>query len=248
MGSRDRLIDPSMQPIVESGKKCKHLPIIIVLSFLLVASLGFVGYEFWQNIRQQDEISALKAENSKTEESKATEEKPAPEETAGKPALENIEDSSNYINFNGAGVIIKKPEDVIGFSYLIDISSRTLYMWGTIYLEGDQAVGDGALYDANGLIKAPFLAKIYGDIEPEKNLNTGEIIGSRDKLCSLQKGTYILDTDFKLENKSFSYYQALCFKETDNLSEYYSNMDIRIQPTLERLKEHFLNPENYIKQ
>ncbi len=52
------------QPIPQEPKKCKHLPIIIVLIILLVASCAFGGFELWQNIQKESEITKLKEDNN----------------------------------------------------------------------------------------------------------------------------------------------------------------------------------------
>lgn len=47
--------------VIESPKKCKHLPIIIVLAILAVGGLGFGGFELWQNIQKDSDIKNLQA-------------------------------------------------------------------------------------------------------------------------------------------------------------------------------------------
>lgn len=48
--------------VAESPKKCKHIPIIIVLIILTVAGLGFGGFELWQNMQKNSQLSDLKSQ------------------------------------------------------------------------------------------------------------------------------------------------------------------------------------------
>lgn len=48
--------------VMGAPKKCKHMPIIVVLSVLVVFGIGFGGFELWQNIQKDDQIATLKAQ------------------------------------------------------------------------------------------------------------------------------------------------------------------------------------------
>lgn len=52
------------QPIMESAKKCNHLPAIIILTILTITGLAFGGFELWQNMQLNSNIQALQTENN----------------------------------------------------------------------------------------------------------------------------------------------------------------------------------------
>jgi len=51
--------NPNPQPMEKPVKKCKHMPIIIILAILTIGGLGFGGYELWQNMQKESQISDL---------------------------------------------------------------------------------------------------------------------------------------------------------------------------------------------
>lgn len=216
---------PSMQnqqPAIKPTKKCKHLPIIVILAIFAIGGLGFGGLELWQNMQKNDEIKKLQAEKNEEVETSEYQE-PQAEQTEEK--LEASLGQGGMLQFGGFSV--KIPDDIIGFAYLED--TYRIYLWGTVYHQGDQAVGDGIVW-GDEKIESPFLAKIYVDHKSDYH-----------EYCSNEKGIFIMNVD---ENS------ALCYKETDNLSNYYSSssMDTYIKPTLEKMRQTFTNADNYIKQ
>ncbi|MBO4813034.1 hypothetical protein J5491_02690 [Candidatus Saccharibacteria bacterium] len=57
--------EPVIQPTPGAEqKKCKHVPIIIVLAILLVGSCAFGGFELWQSMQKDSEIAKLKEKES----------------------------------------------------------------------------------------------------------------------------------------------------------------------------------------
>ena len=62
------------QPMEKPVKKCKHMPIIVILAILAIGGIGFGGYELWQNMQKDSEISGLNGQlnnqqGNKTEQS-----------------------------------------------------------------------------------------------------------------------------------------------------------------------------------
>lgn len=55
---------PVSQPVLQEPKKCKHMPVIIILVVLLICSCAFGGFELWQGLQKDSEIAKLK-ENEK---------------------------------------------------------------------------------------------------------------------------------------------------------------------------------------
>ena len=51
---------PAMQIVQSEVKKCKHVPIIIFLIIFAIGGLGFGGYELWQNMQKENQISDLR--------------------------------------------------------------------------------------------------------------------------------------------------------------------------------------------
>ena len=47
--------------------KSKLMPVVIILAVLAVVGFGFGGFELWQNMKKDDEIKNLQAENTKNE-------------------------------------------------------------------------------------------------------------------------------------------------------------------------------------
>ena len=47
------------EPIINPVKKRNLTPIIIILVILAIGGLGFGGFEFWQNMKKDDEIKNL---------------------------------------------------------------------------------------------------------------------------------------------------------------------------------------------
>lgn len=52
--------NPNPQPMEKPVKKCKHIPIIIILAILAIGGLGFGGFEFWQNIQKDSTLNDYK--------------------------------------------------------------------------------------------------------------------------------------------------------------------------------------------
>lgn len=209
------------------------MPIIIILAILTIGGLGFGGFELWQNIQKDHEIKTLQAE--KTEEQKDEEEvgvseeqkTPQTEPTEGSPE-ENL-DREIILQFDSFRAKINIPYNSFAFAYLQD--GFHAYLWGSVHHLGDQAVGAGDISVwGNERIEPPFLAKIYYDYKSD-----------RFEYCSIEKGIFVLNIDEKT---------ALCYKETDNLSNYYSDSDMTtyIKPTLEIMRQTFTNADNYIRQ
>jgi hypothetical protein len=66
MGPQNQAVsEPVVQPApAAEPKKCKHIPIIILLAILLVGSCAFGGFELWQGMQKDSEIAKLKEEKS----------------------------------------------------------------------------------------------------------------------------------------------------------------------------------------
>ena len=62
--------NPNPQPMEKPVKKCKHMPIIIILAILAIGGIGFGGYELWQNMQKDDEIKNLQAEKGEEQKDK----------------------------------------------------------------------------------------------------------------------------------------------------------------------------------
>jgi len=210
------------------------MPIIIILAILTISGLGFGGFEFWQNIQKDHEIKTLQAEKAagqkdeeKVEVSEEQNDPPAEQTEQPEVKPDKSLDQEITLQFGSFKAKVKIPDDLVAFSYLLD-GYYHAYLWGTVHHRGDQAVGEGAAW-GNEKIESPFLAKVYLDYK-----------NNYREYCSVEKGTFILDIDDKT---------ALCYKETDNLSNYYSDSDMTtyIKPTLEIMKQTFTNADNYIK-
>ena len=52
-------MEPQTQPVEtpKPEKQCKCKPTIILLTILAILALGFAGFEFWQNLKKNDEIA-----------------------------------------------------------------------------------------------------------------------------------------------------------------------------------------------
>jgi hypothetical protein len=131
------------------------------------------------------------------------------------------------------GLKIKKPSGVIVNGKTQDGSITTidyafdgarLYIWGTVYREGDQAVGGGHLYALNDRINPPYLMMV-----------------ERVSTDSCLKGEKIGE----FNDKTF------CYIESDSavLNEAFGNdiMDRYVKPTMAVLKDYFVNMDNYQK-
>lgn len=60
-------INPTPNQVAGSSKKCKHMPIIIILAILTVAGIGFGGFELWQNMQKDSKIADLEAQIGEVE-------------------------------------------------------------------------------------------------------------------------------------------------------------------------------------
>ncbi len=67
-------MNPTPTQVAEPPKKCKHMPIIIILAILTVAGIGFGGFELWQNMQKDNDIKNLQADKAKLGEQKAEKE------------------------------------------------------------------------------------------------------------------------------------------------------------------------------
>lgn len=61
MEPQNQPVNLNSQPTIESAKKCKHMPIIIILAILAIGGLGFGGYGFWQSMQKDNEKSTIEA-------------------------------------------------------------------------------------------------------------------------------------------------------------------------------------------
>lgn len=88
MESQDQAVnEQTMQQDLPKAKKCKHVPVIILLVILLLGSCGFAGFELWQGMQKDSEIAKLK-EN--------------------KPAEETPKEEGDAISVSEANEILKK--------------------------------------------------------------------------------------------------------------------------------------------
>ena len=146
----------------------------------------------------------------------------------------SVKDVDEYIYLGGDfNAKIKRPDgdingatqdkDMPGSSLSYAFDNNRLYIWATVYRTGDQAAGAGAFYGNKGEVGSPFLAEI-SSVYGEQCLE-GEKIGV-------------------LNGKT------LCYIETDNetLKNAHGdgNMERYIEPTLEILRKHFTNMDNYV--
>lgn len=103
-------INPTPTQVMESTKKCKHMPIIIVLAILAVTGIGFGGFELWQNIQKSSELDNYKKQIiAKDEEiSKSNSQKEESDNPTVSP--EQQSSSADYIYVGEWGFKIKKSE------------------------------------------------------------------------------------------------------------------------------------------
>ena len=136
--------------IIESPKKCKHLPIIIVLIILAVAGIGFGGFELWQNMQKNTEIDSYKNQIALKDEeiSKLNLQKTESDNPTISP--EQQPSSNDYIYVGEWGVKIKIPENLKGISYIYDNHSHLSLCVNGI---------------ANGGQYAPEFADIYKNVD-----------------------------------------------------------------------------------
>lgn len=66
------LINSAPTQAAESPKKCKHMPIIVVLAVLAVAGIGFGGFELWQNMQKDNHVTVLEAQTTSNSENSNT--------------------------------------------------------------------------------------------------------------------------------------------------------------------------------
>lgn len=57
MEPQNQPTNPNPQSTMEPAKKCKHMPIIIILAILAIGGLSFGGFELWQNIQKNSQLS-----------------------------------------------------------------------------------------------------------------------------------------------------------------------------------------------
>ncbi|MBR2741752.1 hypothetical protein IKD98_03325 [Candidatus Saccharibacteria bacterium] len=56
--------EPIAQIVQPEVKKCNHTTIIVILVILAIGCAGFGGFELWQNMKKDDEIKVLQAQNN----------------------------------------------------------------------------------------------------------------------------------------------------------------------------------------
>ena len=130
--------------VAESQKKCKHVPVIIVLAVLAASGIGFGGFELWQNVQKDNDINNLQADKIKSEEQKAEKENIAVENNnitfsnaAGGPYIEE-----GYFYVPKWNVKYKLSDDLVNYGYAVDQQSQ-----GDSY--GNYVVGLTALNKEN---------------------------------------------------------------------------------------------------
>ena len=103
--------NPTPTQVVESTKKCKHMPIIIVLAILAVTGIGFGGFELWQNIQKSSELDDYEEQIAAKDEeiSKLNSQKEESDNPTVSP--EQQSSSTDYIYVGEWGLKIKKPSD-----------------------------------------------------------------------------------------------------------------------------------------
>lgn len=117
----------NLQLIVEPAKKCKHMPIIIILAILAIGGFGFGGYELWQNMQKDNEVKNLQAENTKVEELKEEKENEIAEENKeikDNPVSSDIVSGpyikDSYFYVPDWGLKFKIPEELDNYGYSVD--------------------------------------------------------------------------------------------------------------------------------
>lgn len=229
-------------PVMDSGKQNsgKGLKIATAIaSVVAVCGIGFGAYGMVQSSQKDNQISDLKVQIENNDGTKTTIETPKIETSTEDGITITITDSAvknenaeDYIYIGEWGTKIKKPEpnivdnatqdkSIAGISYATD--GYRLYIWGTVYRNGDQAAGEGVMYEDNEYqIKSPYLAKVE-TVFTDNCLN-GDKIGELNgkTLC------YVESSDETLK-KAFG----------DGAMERY------IRPTLEILRDNFTDMNNY---
>lgn len=215
---------------VVEGKGGKKTGWILAVVFLLIVAAGGIGFGVWawmdgnaQKDALNEQISALKQQNSELQD------KPGDNDTDIDTDSDGI-NTADYIYLGNWGVKIRVPDSEVEdgrlsrpVNYAFD--GYRLYLWGTVYRSGDQAVGAGVMMEGpNGIIESPALAIV--DLNPTGECTGGEKIGDLND-------------------------EVLCYEETDSdyLTQVYGQevMERYIEPTLEKLREYFKDMENYSK-
>lgn len=216
----------------------KNTGMILAMVLFLILAAGGIGFGVWammdgnSRVEKKDkEISDLQsqlAEKSGT----VVEDDTVVDDDGDGTTSENATDTSGYIYVGEWGLKIKKPTTNIVDNKMQDGSIATvdyavdgsrLYVWGTVYREGDQAAMGDHMRTLENKIEVPYLieiAKVHDDCFG------GEKIGE------LSDG-------------------MLCYTETPEsvLIEAFNEsvMEKYVKPTMSILKDTLANIDNYQK-
>jgi len=153
----NQVMPKSTTQITQSeAKKCKHMPIIIILAVLAIGGLGFGGFEFWQNIQKDDEAKNLQAKNTKIEEQ---DKDTLVEDNKDQEGLNNDQNCNNLPS--------EINEPILGF-----FDDKTIALTNKIYSEFD--------FEINFLQKGKDgISEIMRiNVPHQQNKKTGELGGS----------------------------------------------------------------------
>ncbi|MBQ6414308.1 hypothetical protein IJI28_01665 [Candidatus Saccharibacteria bacterium] len=232
------VVENTGSDVVSRDKPKKNLGVILGMVFLAILAAGGIGFGVWammdgnsQVAKKDEQIADLRSQLAEKNQTVVEEDMTVEVETG-----DNTEASINtadYIYVGEWGLKIKKPSSVIvdgkaqdGSIAAVDYAfdGSRLYIWGTVYREGDQAAMGGYLYALNDRIVPPYLVML-----------------ERASMDSCLKGEKIGELNGDI----------LCYIESDSgvLGEAFGNdvMDRYVKPTMAILKDSFANMDNYQK-
>lgn len=209
---------------------------MILLAFLAAGGIGFGVWAMMdggaQVAKKDEQIADLRGQLAEKNQTVVEDNTTVVNVETGDNAEASV-NTSDYIYVGEWGLKIKKPSSVIvdgkvqdGSIAAVDYAfdGSRLYIWGTVYREGDQAVMGGYLYAWNDKIIPPYLVML-----------------ERTSMDSCLEGEKIGELNG----------DTLCYTESDSgvLAEAFGNdvMDKYVKPTMAILKDSFTNMDNYQK-
>ena len=225
--------------VVFQNKPKKSHGMLYGMILLAILAAGGIGFGVWammdgnsRVVKKDEQIADLRSQLVEKNQTVVEDNTTVVDVETGDNAEASI-DTSDYIYVGEWGLKIKKPSSVIVDGKAQDGSIATvdyafdgsrLYIWGTVYREGDQAAMGGYLYALNDRIVPPYLVML-----------------ERVSMDSCLKGEKIGELNGDI----------LCYTESDSgvLAEAFGNdvMDRYVKPTMTILKDSFTNMDNYQK-
>ena len=187
------------QPIQQEVKKCNNLPVIIILVLLLIGSCAFGGYELWQGLQKDSQITKL-------EESEKTKDLEITKLLKEKEDLQESSNTNNKETKESSPISVEEAEKILE-KYLGEGIYTCIADWSSSYqllsnfnLQAKIAYAYES-YDSNMLEKCDCVVEYFEGIPCGNEIISFKSLDERYKLLFgdngfIEKKNYVFYPDF----------------------------------------------------